>query len=192
MTTLDQKIDALIGREGKFSNEPGDTGNWYLGKLEGTMWGITAAVARSFGYTGPMQQMARDTAVKIYKQRYWFAPKFDQLEQIDERIAERLFDIGVNSGQATGVKFLQRLLNVLNREGKDFPDIEPDGGLGNITFAALRAYIAKRGNEGRNVLFFTLASMHAHLYVEISEKRAANEQFTYGWLLNRAMAGVTV
>nr|WP_254213309.1 glycosyl hydrolase 108 family protein [Burkholderia multivorans] len=189
---MDQKIDELLGREGKFSDDPNDRGNWYLGKLEGTMWGITAAEARAFGYTGPMNQMPRWTAAQIYKQRYWLGPKLDQVAAIDEKIADRLFDIGVNAGQATGVKFLQRALNVLNRQGKDFPDITVDGGIGPITLSALRAFLSKRGKDGRDVLFFMIASQHSTFYIDIAEKRPANEDFEYGWQINRAMNGVKV
>lgn len=192
MTTADQKIDGLIGREGAYSDNANDAGNWYLGKLEGTMWGITAAVARSFGYTGPMNAMPRDTAVAIYKQRYWLAPHFDQIEAIDERIADRLFDIGVNAGPATGAKFLQRALNVLNRGGRDFPDLTLDGGLGSMTMTALRAFSSSRGKAGLDMLFFMIASQHSTFYIETAEKRPANEEFEYGWQLNRAMNGVTV
>ncbi|RQR37863.1 glycoside hydrolase family 108 protein [Burkholderia sp. Bp9142] len=189
---LKGKVDALLGREGGFSNDPNDKGNWYLGKLEGTMWGITAAVARSFGYTGPMNMMPRDTAVSIYQQRYWFGVKFDQIAAIDDRLAERLFDIGVNAGQATGVQFLQRALNTLNHGGKDFPDLSVDGGVGAVTLGALKGFVAQRGQQGRDVLFFMVASLHSVFYVVAAENRPANEDFEFGWQVNRAMNGVRV
>lgn len=186
------KIDTLIGREGGYSNDPDDRGNYYLGKLEGTMWGITPGEARAFGYTGPMNQMSRDMAVSIYKQRYWLAPKFDVLATIDDKLADRLFDIGVNAGQATGVKFLQRALNTLNHGGKDFPDIDVDGNLGNITFAALKAFIRQRGGDGRTVLLFMIVSQHSVFYMQTAEGRPANETFEYGWQKQRAMLGATL
>ncbi len=139
------KIDALIGREGGFSNDPNDRGNWYLGKLEGTMWGVTAAEARANGYLGAMKDMPRATAVAIYASRYWSRPKFDQIDAISTTLAEKLFDIGVNAGPATGVKFMQRALNVLNQGGKAFPDIAADGGIGPMTLAALQAFLQQRG-----------------------------------------------
>lgn len=187
---LNRTIDDLIGREGRFSDHPDDRGNWYLGRLEGTMWGITPAVARAFGYTGPMKDMPRDTAVSIYKERYWFGPKFDQVAAIDERIAERLFDIGVNAGQGVGVTFLQRALNSLNRQGRDFPDLTVDGAIGKVTLSAMRAFIEKRGKDGRTTLFFMIASQHSVHYIQVSESRPANEEFQFGWQLQRAMEGV--
>jgi lysozyme family protein len=130
--TLDKKIDALIGREGGYSNNAADAGGE-------TMWGITVAVARAFGYTGPMRDMPRLTAVQIYRSRYWLQPKFDLVDAVSPALADKLFDIGVNAGQVTGVRFLQRALNVLNQNGRAFADIAVDGGIGAMTMAALKA-----------------------------------------------------
>ncbi|MGU7780470.1 glycoside hydrolase family 108 protein [Burkholderia sp. PU8-34] len=181
------KIDALIGREGGFSNDPNDRGNWYLGKLEGTMWGVTAAEARAFGYTGRMMDMPRVMAAAIYESRYWRRPRFDQVDTISSTLAEKLFDIGVNAGPATGVKFLQRALNVLNQNGKAFPDISVDGGIGPMTIAALKAFLQQRGADGHRVLYGMIASQQSVFYIELAERRPENETFEYGWQLNRAL-----
>lgn len=173
-------IDKVIGREGGYSNNPADKGGE-------TMWGITAAAARAFGYTGPMAQMTRDTAIAIYRARYWSQPKLDQVQALDGDIAEKLLDVGVNMGPATGVQFLQRALNVLNNQGKAFPDIAVDGGIGAMTLAALQSFIAQRGNDGRRVLLGMIASQQSVRYVEIAEKNPSQETFEYGWQLNRAL-----
>jgi hypothetical protein len=141
--TLDKRIDALIGREGGYANDPRDAGGE-------TMWGITVAVARAFGYTGSMREMPRSTAALIYKTRYWTQPKFDIIEQVSPALAEKLFDIGVNCGQATGVRFLQRALNVLNQNAKAFADIAVDGAIGLVD--ARRAKEFPRGSAGVQVV----------------------------------------
>ncbi|RKT99068.1 hypothetical protein C7H84_33475 [Burkholderia sp. Nafp2/4-1b] len=186
---LQDRMDALIGREGGFSNDPADRGNWYLGKLEGTRWGITAAEARGNGYTGPMQDLPRETAVAIYEARYWREPKFDQLEAISPALADKLFDIGVNTGPSTGVKFLQRALNVLNQNGKTFADLTLDGVIGPGTLAALEAWLRLRGVEGHRVLLGMITAQQSVYYLELAERRPANETFEYGWQLNRALGG---
>lgn len=173
-------IDKIIGLEGGYSNNPADRGGE-------TMWGITAAVARAFGYTGPMAQMTRDTAIAIYRARYWTQPKFDRVQIIDGDIAEKLLDIGVNMGPSTGIKFLQRALNVLNNQAKAYPDIGVDGGIGNLTLAALAAFIGQRGNDGRRVLLGMIASQQSVRYMELAEGSASQEAFEYGWQLNRAL-----
>ncbi|MBC8642141.1 hypothetical protein IAG25_35640 [Caballeronia sp. EK] len=173
-------IDKVIGREGGYSNNPADRGGE-------TIWGVTAATARAFGYTGPMAQMTRDTAIAIYRSRYWTQPRLDQVQAIDGDVAEKLLDIGVNMGPATGVKFLQRALNVLNQQGKAFPDLSVDGGIGAMTIAALQAFIAQRGNDGRRVLLGMIAAQQSVRYVEIAEANPTQETFEYGWQLNRAL-----
>lgn len=173
-------IDKVIGREGGYSNNPADKGGE-------TMWGITAATARAFGYSGPMAQMTRDTAIAIYRARYWTQPRFDQVQTLDGDIAEKLLDIGVNMGPSTGVKFLQRALNVLNQQGRAFPDISVDGGIGAMTLAAMKSFIDQRGNDGRRVLLGMIASQQSVRYVEIAEANPSQEAFEYGWQLNRAL-----
>lgn len=184
---VDEYIDALVGREGGFSIDAADRGNWYLGRLEGTMWGITAAVARAFGYTGPMNQMPRETAVAIYRARYWSTPKFDQIDALDASLAQKLLDIGVNMGTATGVKFMQRALNVLNQQGKAFPDIAVDGGIGPVTMTALQSFYTQRGADGARVLRGMVAAQQSVRDIEIAEADPTQERFEYGWQLNRVL-----
>ncbi|MFL9997356.1 glycosyl hydrolase 108 family protein [Paraburkholderia sediminicola] len=177
--TVEQKIDALIGREGGYSNNAADAGGE-------TMWGITVAVARAFGYARPMRELPRATAVQIYRSRYWAQPKFDLVDTVSPALAEKLFDVGVNAGQATGVRFLQRALNVLNQNGRAFADIAVDGCIGAMTVAALKAFLAARGADGHRVLLGMVSAQQSVYYMELAEKRPANEVFEYGWQLNRA------
>ncbi|MGQ7939067.1 glycoside hydrolase family 108 protein [Paraburkholderia sp. D1E] len=177
--TPDKKIDALIGREGGYSNNAADAGGE-------TMWGITVAVARGFCYTGPMRDMPRSTAVQIYRSRYWSQPKFDLVDAVSPTLADKLFDIGVNAGQVTGVRFLQRALNVLNQNQRAFADIAVDGGIGAMTIAALKAFLAARGADGHRVLLGMVTAQQSVYYIECAEKRVENETFEYGWQFNRA------
>jgi lysozyme family protein len=178
--TVDEKIDALIGREGGYANYPADAGGE-------TMWGITVAIARASGYNDPMRDMPRATAVLIYRSRYWLQPRFDLVDAVSPALADRLFDIGVNCGQATGVRFLQRALNVLNQNGRAFADIVVDGGIGAKTVAALRAFLTARGAEGHRVLLGMVVAQQSVYYIECAERRAENEAFEYGWQLNRVL-----
>ncbi|MGF6633507.1 glycoside hydrolase family 108 protein [Paraburkholderia sp. MM6662-R1] len=175
----DDLIDALIGREGEYSNNPADNGGE-------TIWGITAATARAYGYSGAVKDMPRSTAVEVYRQRYWVVPRFDQVYSIDANLAEKLFDIGVNMGPATGVRYMQRALNVLNNQGKAFSDISVDGGIGPLTLAALNAFYAQRGAAGRDVLLNMIRAQQSVRYIELAEKTPSQEAFEYGWQVNRA------
>lgn len=176
----DDYINSIVGIEGGYSNNPADMGGE-------TLWGITVAVARAYGYTGAMKDLPRSTALEIYRQRYWTQPKFDQIYAVDAALAAKLLDIGVNMGQSTGVMFVQRALNVLNQQAKAFPDIAVDGGVGPMTLTALNAFYAMRGVDGHRVLLGMVTAQQSVRYIELAEKTPSQETFEYGWQLNRAL-----
>lgn len=180
---FDARIQGVIGKEGGFVHDPADRGG-------ATIWGVTEAVARAFGYKGDMRAMTRDMAVEIYRRRFWVAPGYDRVEPIDPAVAVKLLDWGITSGPGVGSKALQRALNLLNREGASYPDIPVDGSAGAMTRAALQAFVAARGREGRLVLLGMLAAQQSCFYMAIAETRPSNERFEYGWQLNRALAGI--
>jgi lysozyme family protein len=64
VSNFDDAFIKVIGIEGRYSNNPTDSGG-------ATMYGITEAVARAYGYTGRMQDMPLGIAKEIYRQRYW-------------------------------------------------------------------------------------------------------------------------
>lgn len=171
-------ITGLIQREGGYTNNPDDKGGE-------TNFGITAAVARAFGYTWPMASMTQQVARDIYAQRYWHQPRFDDVDMVSEPVAEEMLDTGVNMGTATAGKFLQRALNVLNQGDKTYPNIAVDGGVGNMTIAALKAFLAARGKAGEVVLVRMLNAQQSVQYIELAEANSTQEQFEYGWQLNR-------
>ena len=175
--TIDAMLDALIRREGGYTDNPADRGG-------PTNFGITEQRARAFGYAGPMSALPRDMALDIYRSIYWTRPGFDQVAKISQRIAEELFDTGVNMGPKVAATFLQRLLNVLNRGGSDYPDIAADGDVGPMTVHALAGLLSRRiGAE--NAVLLGLDALQGARYVEIAEKNPSQEVFELGWLVNR-------
>lgn len=171
-------IDALIEREGGYSDNPADKGG-------STCFGITEAVARANGYAGPMRQLPREVAASIYKRLYWLRPGFDQVASRSRAVASELFDTGVNMGPAVAATFLQRALTALNRNGTDYPDLVPDGRIGPQTLAALDAFLKVRKTSGETVLLRALEALQGERYLRLAERRPANETFLYGWLANR-------
>ena len=172
-------IEALIEREGGYSDHPADRGG-------PTMFGITEAVARAHGYRGAMRDLPQAEAAAIYRRLYWLRPRFDAVAVRAPRIAAELFDTGANMGPAVAATFLQRALTALNRNAKDYPDLVPDGRLGPASIAALDAFLASRGARGAQlVLLRALEALQGERYLRLAEKRPANEAFLYGWLANR-------
>ena len=151
----------------------------------GTRWGITEAVARAHGYRGDMRVFPRDEAVVLYRRIYWLRPGFDRIAPIAPDVAAELFDTGVNMGPGVAVMFLQRALNALNRGASDYADIVPGVRIDDATIAALTAFIAKRTPHGEGVLMKALEALQGERYLDLAERRPANESFLYGWLANR-------
>ncbi|MFB0875080.1 MULTISPECIES: glycoside hydrolase family 108 protein [unclassified Sphingobium] len=171
-------IDGVIAREGGYSNHPADRGG-------ATNMGITHAVARANGYRGDMRALPRAFAAQIYRRLYWEKPGYHFVAEINWIVAATLFDAAFNMGPATATGFLQRALNALNRNQKDYPDLKVDRVVGARTLAALRAFQALRGSAGGKVLVKALHALQGEHYVSIAEGRPANEAFLYGWLANR-------
>ena len=176
---IDGLVDALIDREGGYVDHPADRGG-------ATCFGITEAVAWAHGYRGAMRALPRAEAVAIYKRLFWLRPGFDRVATRSARVAAELFDTGANMGPGVAATFLQRALTALNRNGGDYPDLVPDGRVGERTLAALDAFMAVRGRQGgETVLLRALEALQGERYLRLAEKRPANEAFLYGWLANR-------
>jgi lysozyme family protein len=116
MSSFDDAFSALISNEGRYSNNPDDPGGE-------TMWGITARVARAWGYTGAMKDLPLDVAKQIAKREYWDAY---QCDQFDPRIGLQVFDAAYNGGHPA--QWLQQAA-----------EVPADGVIGAITIAAVRA-----------------------------------------------------
>ncbi len=174
-----QVIAEIIRVEGGYSDNRHDSGGE-------TMYGVTVAVARAYGYTGPMRDLPRDVAERIYAARYWDALRLDDVAALSVELAAELADTGVNCGVGRAAEFLQVSLNVLNRREKLYPDLKVDKDLGNMTLHALTRYFSARpGRDGVKVLMRALNGLQAAFYIELAGRREKDEEFVYGWLLNR-------
>lgn len=171
-------VDAVIDREGGFVDHPDDRGG-------PTKYGITEAAARAAGYAGPMRDLPRALAARIYGEKYWTGPGFDRVAEHAPRLAAELFDTGVNMGPGVAAGFLQRALNAINRRERDWPDVPPTRRIDAATLAALAAAMRRRGRTGETVLVRAVDALQGARYIEIAESRQANESFVFGWLAQR-------
>lgn len=171
-------IDEIIRVEGGYANNPADRGGE-------TMYGITKEVARANGYAGPMRNMPRTVAERIYRQRYIETPKFDQVLARSAQIGIELIDTGVNMGPARAAEFFQRWLNGFNLPGSGVPDLFVDGRIGALTLSALDRFLARRGREGEKVLLTGLNCSQGARYLGITESNKSQRTFLYGWVRAR-------
>jgi lysozyme family protein len=168
-------LSAVLKIEGGYVNDPTDRGGE-------TNFGITLATARRHGYVGPMRDMPREVAAEIYCQEYWTGVGLDGVSPVDEGTAEILFDIAVNMGTGTAQRFLQRSLNLMNRNASMFPDLIVDGDVGITTIKALRTLAP--GDLA--ILRKIIRSYQAARYLSIIEGDPTQERFTRGWFIRLA------
>lgn len=176
--TFDIAVADILDIEGDFSDDPADSG----GK---TRFGITEAVARRHGYTGPMRRLPAATAKEIYRTDYWDAQNLNAVAMLSYRIAWELFDTGVNMGISQAGEFLQMSLNALNRQATDYPDIDVYGAIGPATIDALTAFLKRRGKDGETVLLRALNALQGAAYIGLAERREKDEKYVFGWFLQR-------
>lgn len=171
-TVFKKALKKTLEFEGVYSDHKYDSG----GK---TKFGIIEKEARRHGYKGSMKEMPLSFAEKIYKSDYWDKLKLDQVAEKYPDIAIELFDTAVNMGVGTSAKFLQKALNLMNRNGKSWSDISVDGVIGNATMRALTNIISELD---KNTLLKLLNALQGARYIAIMEKRESQEVFCRGWL----------
>ena len=135
-----------------------------------------------------MHDLPRATAVAIYRQEYAINPGFAAVAEVDQAVAAELFDTGVNMGPSIPALWFQEWLNAFNDQATLYPDIREDGDIGPATIAAFRSYLAKRGADASKVMVAALNCDQGARYKALSRGRAANEDFTYGWVRARVAA----
>jgi lysozyme family protein len=176
---IDKLLTDLVKVEGGYVNDPRDAGGE-------TNHGITIGTARANGYGGSMKAMTQANALEIYRSQYFFKPKFSLVFSVLPSVAAELFDTGVNMGPNVASLFFQRSLNALNNGGRNYADIVVDGDIGSATIKALLGIIKARGEEdAETVLLKALNCLQGARYIELAEKREANEAFLFGWLMHR-------
>jgi lysozyme family protein len=173
----DEIIKKVIFVEGGYANDDFDAGGE-------TKYGVTASKAREHGYIEPMKELPLYLAIDIYERDFWHKIRGDEVITLSDLVAYELFDTAVHCGVKKSVEFLQRSLNVLNRNGVLYNDIVVDGLIGQRTLMALKKFLEKRNKA---VLLEVMNCLQGSYYVDITEKRKKNERFIYGWLKKRVL-----
>ncbi len=125
----------------------------------------------------------------FYRREFWNVIKGDLIPE--QAIASELFDTAVNCGATTAVRMLQELLNVGNREARDWEEIGEDGRIGpkipgrpksGQTLEALKACVKARGAKA---VVKVLNQRQGDRYFEIAKRDPTQERFFWGWVLRR-------
>lgn len=152
----------LIGIEGGYVNDPTDRGGE-------TKYGISK---RSYPNVD-IKNLTLEKAQEIYYKDFWVALSLDSIQEY--YVALELFDTSVNMGQGVAARFLQKGLNLMNRNQRNFPDLKVDGAIGPKTIAAYQ-----KVDDG--ILLKVLNGLQFCRYKEICEYDPSQERFFNGWM----------
>jgi lysozyme family protein len=166
-------IAAVVALEGGFVDHPSDPGG-------ATRYGITEAVARQNGYTGPMSALPKQTAIDIYRRQYIERPGFLPLVAIDAAVAEEVIDTGVNMGPARPTRFFRRAVNEVC--GTTLPIVP------NMDAVTVKAWGDCRANLGPRSCVAMLDSLDRQQRAEYDRLVRVNPRlrvFYRGWINHR-------
>lgn len=168
-------LAAVFAFEGGYVNDPRDPGGE-------TNHGITVAVARDHGYTGPMKDLPKEKATEIYLDDYITKPGYGELIALSPAVGHKVVDAGVNTGTRQSSLWFQRSMNALSRGGQDFPQINVDGKLGTGSIKAYEALRRVRGNVLACELTIKLMdAQQANHYMSLTK----TPQYIPGWIDHR-------
>lgn len=163
MANVDKLVPFILKFEGGFVNDPDDLGGE-------TNMGVTLKTYKLYcrrkGYPEPtverLKNLSKEAFTDILKTMYWDACKADNI--ISQSVANAIVDWAWNSGTATAVKEVQKVLGV-----------KADGIIGNITLSAINSYSP--------LPLFGLIQQARIAYIErICISRPTNNKFKKGWL----------
>lgn len=173
-----------LGNEIGYSNDPIDNGGeTYNGisrvnEPEWLGWPIIDKAKKESNFPANLKNYQLELIPlqqDIYKKKYWDIFWGDQIP--NQFIANEIFDSGVNRGIRTAIKYLQRSLNIANRNQRLYPDISVDGKFGHNTLTTLNKFLSIDKPE---LLYKIMNIMQGADYISIMENNPSQEKWI-GW-----------
>jgi lysozyme family protein len=155
---FDLAVCDVLRREGGYVNDPRDPGGE-------TNFGISK---RSYPSVD-IKALTREQAIEIYRRDYWRGPNIAAIPH--GLLAVKVFDLAVNCGVRTAIRFVQYATNKLTRPCS-VGSIEVDGMIGATTLDAIA-----RVNEA--ALFGGVLREAYYHYIRLSK---SYPQYRVGWL----------
>lgn len=185
MADFKEAYDITLGHEGTYDNDPDDAGgetyqgvarkywpDWYGWKI------IDEAKTESnFPKNLAGNDQLQVMVEQHYKKNFWDTVGGDDIPV--QFLANEMFDTSVNMGVKRAVTFLQVGLNILNRNGKLYPDIGEDGSFGTNTLNALKSYLK---TDAASLLYKVINILQGKHYIDYMKKDPVQEKYARGWL----------
>jgi len=171
--------------EGTYADNPVDRGGetWCgISRARWPRWGGWVVIDSMKTHDDFPENLVNSPALQADVYRFYREHFWEQIaggELLEQDIANEVFDTAVNQGVGTAITYLQRALNVLNRNGGWYADLLVDGNIGPRTLHALGRCLSKRPVWA--VVGWMNVCQGAR-YMEIMEEHPEQEEFALGWL----------
>lgn len=182
MTDFEKALAATLTHEGGYANVAGDKGGeTYRGisrryHPDWPGWPIIDGLKARPGFAALIKDNpVLDHEVKEFYRVLWNDIHGDDFDS--QEIAEILFDTAVNSGPTTAVRILQQALNLLNRDGKSWPELTVDGVMGAKTLWSI-----EQAQEDWKYVVQLMRALRVLLFIKIMTSDPGQEKFARGWL----------
>jgi lysozyme family protein len=188
MTAIfNQAFEHTMGHEGGYVNDPEDRGGETYRGIARKFWANWAgwAVVDQLKAQGKGSLAQRINQAKtqldphvraFYHDNFWKSIKLDEVASNGSpALAQKIFDTAVNVGTKPAIQWLQRALNLCNRNEQDYPNLDDDGKIGSKTLEALsKARI--------NSIYITFNLLQGEHYMNICRNNPVQKKFFNGWL----------
>ena len=171
-----------LSNEGFISNNPYDKGGFtYKGisRIKHPSWSgwkiIDLLVQTGYIPSLESNSTLQNLVIEFYRTEFW--NKIQGYLLPSQLVADEMFDSSINLGVSVASEFLQKTLNLLNRNTSLYHDIAVDGIIGSQTLTALNKCISAKGER---LVFNLLNFYQAKRYIEIMERDRTQEIFI-GW-----------
>ncbi|MCZ7608905.1 MAG: hypothetical protein M5U17_01955 [Ignavibacterium sp.] len=185
MADFETAFNVADQAEGQYNNDRDDRGGeTYRGRArrfnpEWSGWRIIDSMKARKDFpecldaNEELQRLVRES----YRQIEWNGIQGDKIS--NQAIANEVYDNAVNMGVKKSVEYLQRTINILNRDQRKdmYLDIKVDGSMGTKTIEALKVCIKK---NTANMVLNVLNGFQVKHYLTLMERNPINEKWI-GW-----------
>ncbi len=182
MSDFSKALTKLIGAEGAYANNPNDRGQeTYFGISRRSFpqwigWKTIDGLRTEPGFPKTLGNVVvlTEQVKDLYKQEFWDKIHGDEIKSQD--IANEIFDTAVNMGCDVAIRFAQHALNLLNRNQKNYSDLNADGVFGKLSLNTLNNF------DEELILLRALNALQANKYITLCDRDSSQEVFFRGWL----------
>ena len=193
MADFNVAYNITMGHEGGYANHPSDTGGetWKgISRNNWPKWAGWPLVDRTKNEKPAKSLHALNLSLSgnpelnryvlnFYKRHFWDVYSLDMVKS--QAIANEMFDSAVNMGIEVESKFLQRALNLSNRNSNLYADLLVDGDIGPKTISVLNAHPRPQ------LVVKILNVLQGARYISICENRSSQEVFVETWFSRVAL-----